>query len=69
MAVPFRKTSKSVKRKRRTHFKLNAPSMVVCPNCGELTLAHQVCKKCGYYKGVLVREPKPVKEGNDEKKK
>jgi len=61
MAVPFRKTSKSVKRKRRTHFKLSAPSMVVCPNCGELTLSHQVCKKCGYYKGVLVKEPKPEK--------
>ncbi|MBN2504749.1 MAG: 50S ribosomal protein L32 [Bacilli bacterium] len=61
MAVPFRKTSKAVKRKRRTHFKLNAPSMVVCPNCGELTLAHQVCKKCGFYKGVLVKEPKPEK--------
>ncbi|MDD3113305.1 MAG: 50S ribosomal protein L32 [Candidatus Izemoplasmatales bacterium] len=61
MAVPFRKTSKAVKRKRRTHFKLNAPTMVVCPNCGELTLSHQVCKKCGYYKGKLVVEPKPEK--------
>ena len=61
MAVPFRKTSKSVKRKRRTHFKLNAPTMAVCPNCGEMTLSHQVCKKCGFYKGKLVQEPKPEK--------
>jgi large subunit ribosomal protein L32 len=61
MAVPFRKTSKSVKRKRRTHFKLSAPTMVLCPNCGELAQSHQVCKKCGYYKGKLVNEPKPVK--------
>ncbi|MDP2425599.1 MAG: 50S ribosomal protein L32, partial [bacterium] len=45
----------------RTHFKLNAPTMVVCPNCGELALSHQVCKKCGYYKGKLVVEPKPEK--------
>lgn len=62
MAVPKRKISKSVKRKRRTHFKLNAPTMAVCPNCGELTLSHQVCKKCGFYKGILVKEPKPEKK-------
>jgi large subunit ribosomal protein L32 len=61
MAVPFRKVSKSQKRKRRTHFKLQAPTMAVCPNCGELTLSHQVCKKCGYYKGQLIVEPKPEK--------
>lgn len=61
MAVPFRKVSKSVKRKRRTHFKLNAPAMVVCPNCGEMTLSHQVCRKCGYYKGKFVKEPKAEK--------
>ncbi|MCK7487205.1 MAG: 50S ribosomal protein L32 [Bacillus subtilis] len=61
MAVPFRKISKSVKRKRRTHLKLSAPTMVLCSNCGEMTLAHQVCKKCGFYKGKLVQEPKPVK--------
>lgn len=65
MAVPFRKTSKSVKRKRRTHFKLNAPTMAVCPNCGELTLSHQVCKKCGFYKGKLVVEPKSEKQDKD----
>lgn len=65
MAVPFRKTSKSAKRKRRTHFKLNAPTMIVCPNCGELTLSHQVCKKCGFYKGKLVVEPKQEKNDKE----
>ena len=62
MAVPFRKISKSVKRKRRTHFKLQAPTMAVCPNCGEITLSHIVCRKCGYYRGKLVLAPKAVKE-------
>ncbi|MBN2540203.1 MAG: 50S ribosomal protein L32 [Bacilli bacterium] len=66
MAVPFRKISKSQKRKRRTHFKLQAPTMAVCPNCGEMTLSHTVCKKCGYYKGKLVVEPKPEKEESAE---
>ena len=39
MAVPFRRTSKTAKRKRRTHFKLNVPGMVSCPNCGEMKLS------------------------------
>jgi len=54
MAVPFRRTSKSAKRKRRTHFKLSVPGMVVCPNCGEMKLSHRVCKECGYYNGKTV---------------
>ncbi len=51
MAVPFRKTSKSRRDKRRTHFKLEVPGMVKCESCGELKLAHRVCKNCGSYKG------------------
>lgn len=54
MAVPFRRTSKTVKRKRRTHFKLAVPGMTACPNCGEMKLAHRVCKECGTYKGKEV---------------
>ena len=51
MAVPKRRTSKTVKRKRRTHFKLRVPGMVEGPDCGEMKLAHRVCKACGTYKG------------------
>ncbi|GGA33352.1 50S ribosomal protein L32 [Kroppenstedtia guangzhouensis] len=51
MAVPKRRTSKSRKRKRRTHFKLSVPGMVKCPQCGEMKLSHRVCTECGYYKG------------------
>lgn len=54
MAVPFRRTSKSVKRKRRTHFKLDMPGMAKCDNCGEMKLPHRVCKTCGTYKGEEV---------------
>ncbi|MGE4571761.1 MAG: 50S ribosomal protein L32 [Candidatus Izemoplasmatales bacterium] len=61
MAVPKRKVSKQRKRKRRTHFKLHAPAMTVCPNCGEVTLSHQVCKACGFYKGKEVVS-QPVEE-------
>ncbi|GEK32255.1 MAG: 50S ribosomal protein L32 [Kurthia sp.] len=54
MAVPFRRTSKTAKRQRRTHIKLAVPGMVACPACGELKLAHHVCKACGSYKGKEV---------------
>lgn len=56
MAVPFRKTSKTRKNKRRTHFKLRVPGMVECPECGEMKLSHRVCKECGSYKGRDVVE-------------
>jgi len=51
MAVPFRKTSKSRRDKRRTHFKLRLPGMVKCDHCGEWKLPHRVCGSCGNYKG------------------
>ncbi|MGL4624131.1 MAG: 50S ribosomal protein L32 [Culicoidibacterales bacterium] len=56
MAVPFRRTSKTVKRKRRTHFKLTAPGIATCPNCGEMKLSHRACRNCGQYKGRVVIE-------------
>jgi len=58
MAVPFRRTSKTKKRKRRTHFKISVPGMVVCPNCGEMKLAHRVCRECGHYDGRAVKTVK-----------
>ncbi len=55
MAVPKRKTSKARRDKRRsTVWKLDAPALVTCPNCGEYKLAHRVCKSCGLYKGRVV---------------
>lgn len=54
MAVPFRRVSKTAKRKRRTHDKIAAPTLLKCPNCGEYMVAHHACKSCGYYKGVKV---------------
>ncbi|MCS1351369.1 50S ribosomal protein L32 [Mechercharimyces sp. CAU 1602] len=54
MAVPFRRTSKTRKNKRRTHYKLSVPGMVRCPQCDAMKLAHRVCKECGYYKGAEV---------------
>ena len=56
---PPRRISKTRKLKRRTHYKIVAPGMSVCKNCGEVTLAHTVCRFCGYYDG---RQVKTIKE-------
>ncbi|MBN2852501.1 MAG: 50S ribosomal protein L32 [Clostridia bacterium] len=54
MAVPKRKSSKARGRKRRTHYKLETPNLVRCPQCHTLKAQHQVCKECGTYKGKEV---------------
>lgn len=79
MAVPFRRTSKTKKRMRRTHLKKTARTVVSCPNCGEPIQAHRACTKCGFYKGKnvlnkedetpVVKEEKEVKEVKKEAKK
>ncbi len=52
MAVPKRKVSKARRDKRRSsHWKLSAPSIVACPNCGAYHLPHRACKVCGKYNG------------------
>lgn len=58
MAHPKRRQSKSRKRKRRTHYKATVPSLVACPNCGEMKLSHKVCSSCGFYDGRSVIIPK-----------
>ncbi|MBQ2752184.1 MAG: 50S ribosomal protein L32, partial [Oscillospiraceae bacterium] len=32
-------------------WKLEAPSLSKCTQCGELKMPHRVCPVCGYYKG------------------
>ena len=69
MAVPFRRTSKTKKRMRRTHLKKSAPTLTKCPSCGASLQPHRVCVKCGIYKGkeVLVKE-EPIEEEKETKK-
>jgi large subunit ribosomal protein L32 len=54
MAVPKHKTSKSKRDKRRTHKKIDAPTVGTCPECGEAKLPHHACPECGDYKGKSV---------------
>ena len=61
MAVPFRRTSKTSKRMRRSHLALKVTGLVKCPNCGATIKSHVVCPKCGHYDGKDVLSKKDNK--------
>ncbi|MCS6949541.1 MAG: 50S ribosomal protein L32 [Armatimonadota bacterium] len=65
MALPKRRHSHARTAKRRTHYTLNAATVVKIgrcptnnPDCPGAHLSHTACPVCGYYKGrqaVLVK--------------
>lgn len=55
-AVPKTKVSRHRRGNRRRHQRLDAPTLVTCPQCRELMRAHRVCKTCGTYRGRQVIE-------------
>lgn len=57
MAVPKRRTSKTRKRKRRTHDNLALPARSKCPQCGATKVPHRVCGECGSYAGEVRIQP------------
>lgn len=46
---PKNKISKAHRDARRANWKMSAPALVKCSNCGELMAPHRVCKACGSY--------------------
>ena len=61
-AVPFRRTSKTKKRMRRTHLKKEVGALAVCPKCGANLRPHRAWAKCGYYKNEDVLHVKKEEE-------
>ena len=61
MAVPKRRVSKARRDKRRSNvWKMNAPELVKCPECGAYKRPHRVCGECGKYKGRQILGRKTV---------
>ncbi|MFY8171756.1 MAG: 50S ribosomal protein L32 [Sphingobacteriaceae bacterium] len=58
MPHPKRKISKSRRDKRRTHYKAEAPALVVCQTTGTVHMPHRAYKVEGnlYYKGKMIVE-------------
>ena len=58
MAVPKRKTSKSKRDKRRSHYKIKNVNIIEDKKSGEFRLSHHVDLKTGLYNGRQVFDPK-----------
>ena len=58
MAVPKRKTTKSISGKRRSHMSLSPKNIIEDKKSGEYRLSHHIDLKTGYYKGRQVLDPK-----------
>lgn len=56
MPNPKRRFSKTRTAKRRTHDKVETPTIAKCSNCGAVVLYHRVCPECGYYRGKQYTE-------------
>ncbi|MCR4616332.1 MAG: 50S ribosomal protein L32 [Clostridiales bacterium] len=57
MAVPKRRVSSARRDKRRSNvWKMNAPQLEKCKQCGELKRTHRLCPECGYYNGKKIVE-------------
>jgi len=55
MAVPKQRTSRARRDRRRSSvWKISAPALAKCPQCGEYKRAHRLCNSCGYYNGKQV---------------
>ncbi|RJP39058.1 MAG: 50S ribosomal protein L32 [Phycisphaerales bacterium] len=57
--LPVKKTSKSAKRKRRSHHALRPVNLAPCPKCSRPKLPHAACGLCGY---VSARQALPLGE-------
>ncbi|MEK7298973.1 MAG: 50S ribosomal protein L32 [Candidatus Margulisiibacteriota bacterium] len=67
MPVPKKRRSKSKKRMRRAAWKITAPQLHACSNCGYLIPSHVACTECGYYKGeIVVKKKSSGKASKDE---
>jgi len=58
MPTPKRKTSKSRRDMRSANKGIKPKSVAACLTCQAPIAPHQICKECGYYKGVKVLRTK-----------
>ena len=58
MALPKRRQSSARRDKRRTHWKISAPSVAECSNCNQPKLPHRACPNCGFYNDRMIFVPK-----------
>jgi large subunit ribosomal protein L32 len=65
--VPKRRTSKSKRDMRASHWKAVAPVLGLCPQCHQPKMSYYACPKCGYYKGRKVMKSEEERSKKEEK--
>ena len=68
MALPTQKRSKSKKRIKQYHLKLEKLTLSLCSKCKKPVRPHHLCLFCGTYAGKEIITPKTLKEKKEEKK-
>lgn len=51
--LPARRSSKSMKRSRRSHHALRPVNTTACPKCDTAKLPHRACANCGYHSAKI----------------
>jgi large subunit ribosomal protein L32 len=69
MAVPKQRKTKSRRNNRRMHLFLDTPIFGSCVKCQKPVLPHNVCKNCGFYKGMEVIDVMKKLTKKEKKKK
>jgi len=54
MGLPAKKSTRSAKKSRASHFALKPPALTKCPKCKKPVQPHRVCQFCGMYAGQEV---------------
>lgn len=57
-ALPKQRVSKARRGRRRSHYRLELPQLVPCPNCKEMMVSHHACANCGKYRGRQILKVK-----------
>lgn len=58
MPVPKRKRSRARRDSRFANKGMKAKAFVFCSNCQDAIMPHQMCRKCGFFKGAKVMTTK-----------
>lgn len=69
MAEPKKRLTSARSGARRSHLAKIAQKLTHCPKCQAVIPAHQVCAKCGFYKGQDVMELERKEAQKAEKRK
>ena len=58
MPVPKRKRSRARRDSKNANMGITRTAPILCQTCQAATPSHQVCRECGYYKGIKVLRTK-----------